>query len=68
MSAHTVFSDDAQGVATKDRSATADMVLELAVRDAVRLIRLGRPGRAEFVMARAGTSADRIYGTKAVAS
>ena len=32
--AHTLFSDDAQTVATKDRAATADMILELAVRDA----------------------------------
>lgn len=58
----TVQADDAHRVATDDRSMTADLVLSLAVREAVDLIRAGRVGRAEYRLARALGSARRILG------
>ena len=48
--------------ATADRQASADLVLSLAVTDAVDLIREGRVGRAEYRLARALASAERILG------
>lgn len=54
--------DDAARAATTDRAATADLVLHVAVRAAIDLIRTGRPGRARFVLERARLSADRILG------
>lgn len=64
--AGSLMADDAHRVATRDRQTTADMVLSAAVKDAVRLVKLGRPGRAEFVLTRAGQSADRILGSERV--
>lgn len=52
----------ASDAATKDREATADLVLGMAVRDAVDLIRDNRPGYARFRLTRALMSADRILG------
>ena len=59
---HTVFSDDAQRVATSDRTATATWVLQAAIDKARRLIRLGSVEGAEQVLHRAGISAERITG------
>lgn len=59
----TIQADDAQAVATRDRSATADQLLDVACKDAVRLMRLERPGQARYRLARAGLAADRILGT-----
>lgn len=58
----TVQAEDAQRAATSDRATTADLVLSLAVREAVDLIREGRVGYAEFRLARAYRSAQRILG------
>lgn len=58
----TLFSDDAHRVATRDREAAAALVLTAAVREAARLVRDGKPGQAEYVLARAEVSADRILG------
>lgn len=49
-------------VATSDRNAAAHMVLDAAVKDAIELLRAGRPGRAEYRLTRAAMSADRILG------
>ncbi|MBA2952149.1 hypothetical protein GON03_19215 [Nocardioides sp. MAH-18] len=49
-------------VATTDRRATADAVLDVAVKDAMRLVRQGQPGLAEFRLARAARAAARILG------
>lgn len=48
--------------ATRDREAAADMVLAVAVTAAIELFREGRPGQAEFRLARAQASAARILG------
>lgn len=54
--------DDAARAATTDRATAADLVLHVAVHDAIDLIRDGRHGRARFVLERARLSADRILG------
>lgn len=53
----------AAAAATTDRAATAEQLLDVAVKDAVRLLRAGRAGLAEYRLARAGAAADRILGT-----
>lgn len=64
MTAHlTLMAQDAHAAATRDRAATANLVLELAMQEAVDLIRAGRPGRAEWVLVRAGMRAQRILGS-----
>lgn len=50
-------------VATTDRAATADLILDVAVKTAVALFREGCPGRARFVLTRAAMRADRILGS-----
>lgn len=52
----------AGAVATTDREATADLVLDVAIKAAIRLYRQGRPGRAHYRLARALVQADRILG------
>lgn len=64
MSAHTVFSDDAQRCATTDRDMTANLKLSIAVTEAITHIRAGHPGQAEYVLTRAGHSAERILGPR----
>lgn len=58
----TAASEDAHRTATSDRGLTADLVLQLAINDAVDLIRDGRVGYAEFRLGRALRSAQRILG------
>lgn len=58
----TAQADDAHAAATSDRQAQADLVLNLAIIDAIDLIREGRPGFAEFRLTRALISANRILG------
>lgn len=58
----TVQADDAHQVATTDRAGTADMVLDQACKAAVESLRRGRPGYAEYQLARAGERAGRILG------
>ncbi|MBB3041185.1 hypothetical protein [Nocardioides soli] len=55
--------ETAAAVATRDRAATADQLIDVACKDAIRLLRGGRAGMAEYRLARAGTAADRILGT-----
>ncbi|WP_067434142.1 hypothetical protein [Nocardioides jensenii] len=59
----TIAADNVQLVATRDRAVAADQRLNLAVARAVQLCREGRPGEAEYVMARAGVRAERILGS-----
>lgn len=61
-SVHTVTSEDAHAAATRDRVATSNMVLELAVHEAAELIATGHSGRGEWVLVRAGMRAQRILG------
>lgn len=59
----TVQDADAHNAATKARQATADLVLGLAVKEAVDLIRDHRPGFARYRLQRAGMAAERILGS-----
>ncbi|MGH4002177.1 MAG: hypothetical protein ACRDTJ_32450 [Pseudonocardiaceae bacterium] len=58
----TIAQDNAHLVATRDRNKAADAVLNHAVTEARYLISEGLPGRAEYVLARAGQRAGRILG------
>lgn len=58
----TAQADVADAVATRDRAAQADALLDVACKAAVDMIRRGRPGRAEYVLARDGLRAERILG------
>lgn len=58
----TVQADDADRTATRDRQTAADLVLGMAVRDAIDYLRDGRPGYAEYRLTRALHSAQRILG------
>lgn len=58
----TAAAEDAHRTATADRQAAADLVLSLAIHDAVGLIREGRVGFAEYRLGRALASAQRILG------
>jgi hypothetical protein len=58
----TNAAEDASRVAHTDRTAAADLVLSLAVTDAIDLIREGRVGFAEYRLERALISAGRILG------
>jgi hypothetical protein len=58
----TVWTDNAAQFASRDRQQAADRVLCAAVEVAVDLFREGRPGKAEWVLARAALSAERILG------
>lgn len=58
----------ASAVAYVDPALTADLILDIAVKDAIAKIRHDRQtpayrlARAELVLARAGASADRLLG------
>lgn len=58
----TVWQENADQHATRDRVAAADLVLATAVKAAVESIRAGRPGYALFQLARAQERAGRILG------
>lgn len=60
---HTVTSEDAHDAATRDREATALGILDVAVKEAIELMRLGASGKAEWRLARASMAANRILGT-----
>lgn len=58
----TVWQENAAQFATRDRVASADLVLDVAVKDAIAALRDGRPGWAEYRLARAQERAGRILG------
>jgi hypothetical protein len=58
----TVWQDNADRHATRDRVAHVDMVLDAAVKAAIASMRCGRPGYALFQLARAGERAERVLG------
>ncbi len=58
----TVQAEDAHAAATDDRAAAADLVLQLAVNEAVDLVRQGDVGYAVYRLERARMSAQRILG------
>ena len=58
----TAAAEDASRVAYANREASAELILSLAVTEAVDLIREGRVGFAEYRLARALASAQRILG------
>lgn len=62
LSVHTVTSEDAHAAATRDREAAAALHLDVAVKEAAALLRAGKPGRAEWLLVRAGMAAERILG------
>lgn len=64
----TVAAEDAHRTASADRTTAADLVLSMAVVDALDLIREGRVGFAEWRLARALNSAQRILGQSQGAS
>ena len=49
----TVWQENADMAASRDRVAQADLVLDVAVKNAIAQIRGGRPGYAHFQLARA---------------
>ena len=53
---------DADQSATRDRDQQAELVIAVARTEALALIKAGKPGRAQYVMARAAMSAGRILG------
>lgn len=58
----TVWQENADLAATRDRVEQADLVLDVAVKDAIDQIRGGRPGWAHYRLARAQERAARILG------
>lgn len=58
----TTFAAVAHAAATSDQAATADMVLDVAVKEAVDLIKHGQVSAGRERLHRAGASADRILG------
>lgn len=58
----TVWQENAARFASSDRVASADLVLDVAVKDAIAALRAGRPGWAEYRLARAQERAGRILG------
>lgn len=58
----TVWQENADRFATRDRVTQADLVLDVAVKNAIAQIRGGRPGYAHFQLARALERAGRILG------
>lgn len=58
----TVWQENADQAATRDRVQQADLVLDVAVKNAIAQIRGGRPGYAHFQLARAQERASRILG------
>ena len=60
----TIWSDNVDAFATRSRQGAANLVLEMAVQEALEHLKAGAPGRAEYVLTRAGESAQRILGPK----
>lgn len=60
----TVFAETADALATRDREATANARLEVAVKNAVDLIRTGCTERARQLLERESAGADRILGRR----
>lgn len=58
----TVWQQNADQHATKDRDRQAAVVLDVAVKDAIAAIRDGRPGWAHYRLVRAAERAQRILG------
>ena len=58
----TAFADTAHEVATTDRDAVADMILDRACKDAVQLLRIGQVTTARHRIQRVAIKADRILG------
>ena len=58
----TVYEQNADAHALRDRVTHAELVLDIAVKDAIDLIRRGRPGYAHFRLARAAERAERVLG------
>lgn len=58
----TVWQENADLAASRDRVQQADLVLDVAVKAAVASIRSGRPGYAHYQLARAQERAGRILG------
>jgi len=58
----TIWSDNVDAFATRSRHGAANLVLEVAVQEAVEWLRSSQPGRAEYVLTRAGEAAQRILG------
>jgi hypothetical protein len=55
----------AHDLATRNTGAAADLVLDVAVKTAVQLLRDGQPGRAHYVL-EALLSAGRILGERSI--
>lgn len=58
----TIWQENADLAASKDRIVQADLVLDVAVKAAIASLRGGRPGYAHFQLARAQERAGRILG------
>jgi hypothetical protein len=58
----TVWQEDADMAATRDRDPQANVVLDVAVKAAIASLRGGRPGYALFQLTQACLRAERILG------
>jgi hypothetical protein len=58
----TVWQQNADQHATRDRDRQANVVLDVAVKSAIASLRGGRPGYALFQLTTAGMRAERILG------
>lgn len=58
----TVWQENADMAATRDRDRQANVVLDVAVKSAIASLRGGRPGYALFQLTTAGMRAERILG------
>jgi hypothetical protein len=58
----TVWQQNADMAATRNREHQALVVLDVAVKAAIESLRKGRPGYAFFQLERAGMRAERILG------
>lgn len=60
----TVWQQNADALATRDREGAATLVLEVAVHEAIEELRAGNPVSARLVLGKAGGSAARILGER----
>ena len=58
----TVWQQNADLAATRDREGAANLTLEVAVQHATELVRKGAVNAARLVLIRAGYSAERMLG------
>jgi hypothetical protein len=58
----SIYTENANMAATRDLIPHADLVLDVACKDAVKAIREGRPGWALYRITRAAERAERILG------